>query len=40
MNIIEVKNLTKKFGDITAVNDISFSVKRGNFRVSRSERCG
>ncbi len=28
-NIIEVKNLTKKFGDITAVNDISFSVRKG-----------
>lgn len=29
MNIIEVKNLTKKFDDFTAVNDISFSVKKG-----------
>lgn len=29
MNIIEVKNLTKKFGDFTAVNDISFSVAKG-----------
>jgi ABC-2 type transport system ATP-binding protein len=29
MNIIEVKNLTKKFNDITAVNNISFSVKKG-----------
>lgn len=29
MNIIEVKNLVKKFGDITAVDDISFDVKRG-----------
>ncbi len=28
-NIIEVKNLTKKFGDFTAVDDISFSVKSG-----------
>ncbi len=27
--IIEVKNLTKKFGDFTAVNNISFTVKRG-----------
>ena len=27
--IIEVTNLTKKFGDITAVNDISFSVQKG-----------
>lgn len=29
MNIIEVKNLTKKFGDFTAVDDISFQVEEG-----------
>ena len=29
MNVIEVKNLTKKFGDFTAVNSISFDVGRG-----------
>lgn len=29
MNIIEVKNLVKKFGEFTAVNDISFDVKKG-----------
>jgi len=28
-NIIEVKNLSRKFGDFTAVNDISFDVKEG-----------
>lgn len=28
-NIIEVKNLTKKFGDFVAVNDISFEVNKG-----------
>jgi len=28
-NIIEVKNLTKKFGNFTAVNSINFVVKRG-----------
>jgi ABC-2 type transport system ATP-binding protein len=28
-NIIEVKNLTKDFGKFTAVDDISFSVKKG-----------
>jgi ABC-2 type transport system ATP-binding protein len=28
-NIIEVSGLTKKFGDFTAVNDISFNVKKG-----------
>jgi ABC-2 type transport system ATP-binding protein len=28
-NAIEVKNLVKRFGDLTAVNDISFTVKRG-----------
>ncbi len=29
MNAIEVKNLTKQFGDLTAVNHISFEVERG-----------
>ncbi len=29
MNSIEVKNLTKKFGDFTAVKDISFAVPTG-----------
>jgi ABC-2 type transport system ATP-binding protein len=29
MNMIEVKNLVKKFGDFTAVNDISFNVAKG-----------
>jgi ABC-2 type transport system ATP-binding protein len=29
MNIIEVKNLVKKFDDITAVDDISFNVESG-----------
>ncbi len=29
MNIIEVKDATKKFGDFTAVNNITFSVKQG-----------
>ncbi len=28
-NIIEIDGLVKKFGDLTAVNDISFRVKRG-----------
>ncbi len=28
-NSIEVKNLVKKFGDFTAVKDVSFSVKKG-----------
>lgn len=27
--IIEVKNLTKKFGDFAAVNDVSFSIREG-----------
>jgi ABC-2 type transport system ATP-binding protein len=29
MNIIEVRNLTKKFNDLTAVDNVSFEVKRG-----------
>mgnify|MGYP001585776308 CR=1 FL=1 len=29
MAIIEVKNLVKKFGDVTAVDGISFSIEEG-----------
>lgn len=29
--ILEVKNLTKKFGGLTAVNDFSFEIERGEF---------
>jgi len=29
MNVLQVKNLTKKFGRFTAVNDVSFSLKEG-----------
>ncbi|MFX1489331.1 MAG: ABC transporter ATP-binding protein [Promethearchaeota archaeon] len=29
--ILEVKNLTKKFGGLTAVNDFSFEIHRGEF---------
>ncbi len=29
MNIIDVKHLTKKFGDFTAVHDVSFDVQKG-----------
>ena len=29
--LLEVKNLTKKFGGLTAVNDFSFEIKRGEF---------
>src|SRR4030043_2135871 len=28
-HVIEVENLTKRYGDLLAVNDISFSVKKG-----------
>jgi branched-chain amino acid transport system ATP-binding protein len=29
--LLEVKNLTKKFGGLTAVNDFSFEIHRGEF---------
>ena len=29
MSAITLKGLTKKFGDLTAVDDVSFSVKKG-----------
>jgi ABC-2 type transport system ATP-binding protein len=28
-NVIEVKNLVKKYGNFTAVNDISFNIAKG-----------
>ncbi|PIY92228.1 MAG: ABC transporter ATP-binding protein [Candidatus Magasanikbacteria bacterium CG_4_9_14_0_2_um_filter_42_11] len=31
MNALEIKNFTKKYGDVTAVDDISISVKQGEF---------
>ena len=31
MNSIETKSLTKSFGDVVAVNDVSFSVEKGEF---------
>jgi multidrug/hemolysin transport system ATP-binding protein len=31
MDIIKVKNLIKKYGNLTAVDDISFNVKEGDF---------
>ena len=30
-NIVEVRNLTKSFGDLLVLDDISFDVKRGEF---------
>ena len=30
-NIIEIKNLNKSFGDVHAVNNLSFNVKKGEF---------
>lgn len=29
MNVIQISNLTKSFGDVKAVNNVSFSVKKG-----------
>ena len=31
MNIIEIEHLNKSFGDLKAVNDITFRVKKGEF---------
>lgn len=30
-NMIEIKNLYKQFGDIQAVNNLSFKVKKVNY---------
>ena len=29
MNVIEINNLTKEFGDLKAVNDVTFSIEKG-----------
>ncbi|MBP1763275.1 MAG: ABC-type multidrug transport system, ATpase component [Firmicutes bacterium] len=29
MNILDVRNLTKKYGDFTAVKDVTFSIEQG-----------
>ena len=29
-NILQINNLTKKFGTLTAVNNLSFTIKKGN----------
>lgn len=31
MSVLEISNITKKFGDLTAVNDVSFSIDDGEF---------
>ena len=31
MNVIEVSNVVKRFGDFTAVDDVSFAVQKGQF---------
>lgn len=28
---IEIENVTKKFGDVTAVNNVSLKIKKGEF---------
>ena len=38
MNSIEIKHLTKSFGDIKAVDDLSFTVEKGTF-FSRHQWC-
>ena len=35
--VIEVRNLTKRFGNFTAVNDISFDVAKGDFSDSSAQ---
>jgi ABC-type molybdenum transport system ATPase subunit/photorepair protein PhrA len=37
-NVIEVQNLTKRYGQTTVVKGISFSVRPGNFRATWSQR--
>ena len=40
-NILEIKNLSKHFGDFTAVNNVNFSVEEGGFfSILGSSGCG
>jgi len=40
-NIIEVKNLTKSYGDLVVINDLSFSIKYGEiFFFAGGSGCG
>lgn len=34
MDTIVVENLVKRFEDVTAVNNVSFTVKRGRYLLS------
>jgi len=40
-NAIEIVNITKKFGKVTAVDDISFSIPKGEiFSLLGPSGCG
>ena len=39
MKVIETENLTKKFGPFTAVDQISFSVRRGEILFHDASDC-
>ena len=36
-NIIEVKNLTKKYKELKAVDDLSFEVHEGDLKYTREK---
>ena len=38
--MITVEHLTKRYGDITAVDDLSFEIKGGSCMVFRPHPCG
>lgn len=38
-DIIRIDHLNKTFGDVKAVNDLSFRVKKGELLHFRCERC-
>ncbi|MCH8183211.1 MAG: hypothetical protein IID55_08505 [Proteobacteria bacterium] len=38
--LLEVHNLTKKFGPLTAVDDVSFSIAQGEVGLSYSPSVG
>ena len=36
--MIELQNLTKRFGELTAVNDVTLTVNRGEFFAVGADR--
>ena len=40
MAILEVRGLTKEFGGLTAVNNVSFDLHENEILIDRAKWCG